>query len=114
MTTPNEIHVKSEHLFWQLGNWKFIVAASSDLFHKDAFLKDFLAFKMDIAQGFIEELESWEEIRNETKCKNAIDNAEFFLEQIQVLIDRVIADQYQEPWQDMEEERTLTDDIQVS
>jgi hypothetical protein len=114
MTTANEIHVKSEHLLQQLVNWKFTAAAYGDLFDKDAFLKEFLDFKMDIAQGFIAELQGWEEIGNETKCKNAIDNSEFFLGQIQVLIDRVIAGQYQETWQDVEEELIFTDDIYAS
>jgi hypothetical protein len=114
MTTPNEVHVKSEHLLQQLVNWKFTAAAYGDLFDKDAFLKEFLAFKMDIAQGFIVELRGWEEIGNEPKCKNAMDNSEFFLGQIQVLIDRVFADQYQETRQDMEEELAFTDYIPVS
>lgn len=115
MTIANEIHVKSENLLKQLENWKFIAAAYSDLFDKDAFLKDFLAFKMDIVQGFIEELQGWEEIGNETKCKNSIENAEFFLGQVQVLLDRVFADQYQKTWQDIiEEERNFIDCIHVS
>jgi hypothetical protein len=68
---------------------------------------------MNMAQGFIEELQAWEETGNETKCKNAIDNSEFFLGQIQVLIDRVFADQYQETWQEMEEARNFTFHIRV-
>ena len=108
MTTANEIHVNSGYLLKQLGNWKCIAAAFCDLFDKDPFQKEFLAFKMDIVQGFIEELQAWEETGNETKCKNAIDNSEFFLGQIQVLIDRVLGVQYQANWEDMEEERNFT------
>ena len=76
-------------------------------------LKEFLAFKMDIARGFIEELQGWEETGNETKCKNAIDNAEFFLGQIQALFDRVFAGRYQEKWREMKEERIYSDHIPV-
>jgi hypothetical protein len=112
--TTNEIHVKSEQLLQQLGNWKFTAAAYGNLFDKDAFLKEFLGFKMDIAQGFIEELQGWEEIGNETKCNNAIDNAEFFLGQIQALFDRKFADQYQETWQDVEDELIFTDYVYMS
>jgi hypothetical protein len=114
MTTANEIGVKSEYLLQQLENWKLVAAAYGDLIEKDAFLKEFLAFKMDLAQGFIEELQGWEEIGNETKCKNAIENAEFFLGQIQVLFDRVYAGQYQEKWRELEEELIFTDYIYVS
>ena len=114
MTTLNEIHSNSDRLLQELEIWKFTVTAYRDILCKDAFLKEFLAFKMDIAQGFILELRGWEEIGNESKCKNAIDNSEFFLGQIQVLIDRVIAGQYQETWQDVEEELIFTDYIYVS
>jgi len=114
MTTANEIRVTSEYLLQQLENWKLIAAAYSDLIEKDAFLKQFLAFKMDIARGFIEELQGWEETGNETKCKNAIDSAEFFLGQIQALFDRVIAGRYQEKWREMEEQYVPTDYIYVS
>ena len=110
----NEVRIKSECLLQQLGNWKLIAAAYGDLIEKDAFLKEFLAFKMDIAQGFIEELQVWEAIGNETKCKKAIENAVFFLGQIQTLFDRVIAGRYQETWRKQEEELIFTDYIHVS
>ena len=114
MTTANEVRIKSECLLQQLENWKLIAAAYGDLVEKDAFLKEFLAFKMNIARGFIEELQGWEEVGNETKCKNAIDNAEFFLGQIQALFDRVIAGRYQETWREMAEQYVSTDYIYVS
>jgi hypothetical protein len=114
LATSNEIHIQSERLLQQLENWKFTVAACGDLFDKDTFLKEFLAFKMDIARGLIAELQGWEELGNETKRKNAIDNSEFFLGQIQVLINRVLADRYQETWQVMEEGLIFTDSIYES
>jgi|SRR6186997_733177 hypothetical protein len=109
----NEVRIKSECLLQQLENWKLIAAAYGDLIEKDAILKEFLAFKIDIARGFIEELQGWEEAGNETKCKNAIDNAESFLGQIQALFDREFAGRYQETWREMEEEYVPTDYIQV-
>jgi hypothetical protein len=113
MSTANEIHVNSEYLLQQLENWKLIAAAYGDLIEKDAVLKEFLAFKIDITQGFIEELQGWEALGNETKCKNAIDSAEFFLGQIQALFDRVFAGRYQEKWREMEEECVSSDYIYV-
>jgi hypothetical protein len=114
MTTANEIHVNSESLLQQLENWKLIAAAYGELIEKDAFLKEFLAFKMDIVKCFIEELQGWEEMGNETKCKNAIDNAQFFLGQIQALFDHVVAGRYQEKWREMEEQYVPNDYIYVS
>ena len=114
MAITNEIRIKSDCLLQELGNWKLVAIAYGDLIDKNTFLKEFLAFKMDLAQGFIEELQGWEEIGNETKCKNAIGNAEFFLGQIQVLFDRVVAGQYQEKWRELEEELIFTDYIYVS
>jgi hypothetical protein len=114
MAGAHEIHIESERLFQELRTWRSAVTSHRYLFDKDAFLKEFLGFKLDIVQGLIEELQGWEETGNETKCQNAIDNSEFFLGQIQVLIDRVFADQYQENWQDIKEERIFTDHIPVS
>lgn len=111
MATANEIHVQSQSLLQELGIWKFTVSRNSDLFKYDSFLKEFLAFKIDMVQGFIEELDSWEKTGNEAKCKNAIGNAEFFLGQIQVLFDSMFADEYSGSSQDMEEEPIFTDYI---
>ena len=114
MAIAHETHIRSESLLQELGMWKFTVTRYNNLFDKNAFLKEFLAFKIDMAQGCVEELQSWERMGNETKCKNAMDNAEFFLGQIQVLFDSMFADQYQETWQDMKEEPIFTDYIHVS
>lgn len=114
MATTNDFHIQSEHLFQELGTWRSTVTSHRELFDKNAFLKDFLGFKMDIVQGWIEELRGWEETGNDTKCKNAIENAESILRQIQVMFDGMSADQPQETWQDMEEERTSADHIPVS
>ena len=114
MTITNEIGIKSDYLLQELGNWKLVAIAYGDIIDNDTFLKQFLAFKMDIAQGFIEELQVWEEIGNEIKCKKAIENAVFFLGQIQTLFDRVIAGRYQETWRKQEEELIFTDYIQVA
>jgi hypothetical protein len=113
MTTLNEIHSNSERLLQEVEIWRFTVTAYRDILCKDAFLKEFLAFKIDIAQGFVEELQAWEETGNEAKCKYAIDNAEFFFGQIQVLFDRMFADQYQEAWPEMKEELIVTDYISM-
>jgi len=114
MALSNEIHNRSECLLQELRNWKLIASAYEDLIDTDTFLKEFLAFKMDIAQGFIEELQGWEEMGNEAKCKNSIEHAVFFLGQIQVLFDRVVAGRYQETWRKLEKETIFADYIYAS
>jgi hypothetical protein len=114
MVTTNDFRIESERLFQELGTWRSTVTSHRDLFDKNAFLKDFLGFKMDIVQGWIEELQVWEETGNDTKCKNAIENADSILRQIQVMFDNMLADQPQETWQDMKRERCSTGSISVS
>lgn len=112
MATTNEVRIKSESLLQELGIWRSIIIPSSNLFDKDLFLRDFLAFKIDIAQGFIEESYKWEKSGNETKRKNAVDNAEVYLGQIQVLFDGMFIDQG--TWPDSGEERNSSYYIDVS
>ena len=103
MATANEIHKKSECLLQEIGVWKSTIAAYTGLFGKDAVTKEFIAFKIDIAEGLIEEYYSWEKLGNESKCKYALDNAEFFLGQIQVLFDSMFIDEHQETRQEIKE-----------
>jgi hypothetical protein len=58
MAKAHEMCIKNECLLQELGIWKFTVTGRSNLFDKNAFLKEFLGFKMDIAEGFIEEFHS--------------------------------------------------------
>ena len=112
MTLINSIHIKSENLRQRLEEWKCIVSANRDVLNKNPFLKEFLAFKMDIAQGYVEELQFWEEVGNQSKCRDAIENAQFFLGQIQVLIDRMLSNQQDEVLDDSHKELSVT--IRVS
>ena len=114
MATTNDVRMKSEQLLQEVGIWRQFVASPHDQFTKDPMLKDFFSFKVDIAQGYIEESQSWEKSGNETKCRNAIDNAELFIEQIQMLFNSMFVDQDQGTWQDMEEERNSPDYVHVS
>jgi hypothetical protein len=112
MTIINSVHFKSENLLQQLEGWKCIVSANRDVLSKDPFLEEFLAFKMDIAQGYLEELQFWEEVGNQNKCQDAIKNTLFFLGQIQVIIDRMLSDQQDEVLNDSQKELNVT--IRVS
>ena len=104
MATSYDGYRLSEQLYQQLGGCKYIVDVNSDRLNQDPFLKDFLAFKIDIAQGYIEELQIWERLGDQRKSRSAIDNAISFLEQIQVLIDRILDDQCEEAWVDFQRE----------
>jgi|WetSurMetagenome_2_1015567.scaffolds.fasta_scaffold259766_1 hypothetical protein len=96
MTTINNIRIESENLLQTLEGLKFFADANSDALNKNPVFLEFVAFKMDIARGFIEELQIWETLENQSKCDYAIENARFFLEQIQVLMDRMLNQQYEE------------------
>ena len=104
MAVSNDIHNRSENLLQQLGCYKFITDINRDALNKDPFLREFLAFKMDVAQGYIEESQIYEKIGDQSKSNSAIENAQFFLEQIQVLIDRMLDDQCEEAWEDFQKE----------
>jgi hypothetical protein len=95
MTTSNEIHIESENLLQKLEGLKLFAHAKSDALNENPVSLEFVAFKMEIAQGFIEELQIWETLENQSKCKYAIENAQFFLEQIQVLMDRTLNQPYE-------------------
>ncbi len=96
MTIINGMHSKSENLLQQLEGWKCIASANRGVLTKNPFLEEFLAFKLDIVQGYIEELQLWEEVANHSKCHDVIEDAQFFLGQIKVLIDRMIYDEQEE------------------
>jgi len=111
MAVSNDFQNKSENLLQQLGGCKFIAEINRDLLNKDPFLKEFLAFKMDVAQGYIAELQIYERLGDQSKCKSAAENALFFLRQIQVLIDRMLDDQCEEAWLDFQKELRFTNHI---
>jgi hypothetical protein len=100
MTITNDVHVDSEHLLQQLGNWRFIADANRHALKKDPFLEEFLAFKVEMVEGLIEELQGWEIVGNQNKCKDAAENAQFFLNQIQVLVDLALDDLCEQAWSD--------------
>jgi hypothetical protein len=108
MSKITSISIKSENLLNELDGWKLIATANKDELNNDPFLKEFLAFKLDITQGFIEELQFWEEVGNDSKCHNAIENAQFFLGQIQILMDRFLSDQQKEVLFDSQKELNVT------
>jgi hypothetical protein len=112
MTKINDVHSSSESLLQQLEGWKCIASAQRDILNQNPFLEEFLAFKLDIAQGYIEELQFWEEVANQSKCQNAIENTQFFLGQVKVLMDRVICGQQKEVLIDSQNELSFT--IRVS
>jgi hypothetical protein len=96
MTTFNGSTNESEILVRQLGDWKSVIEANSDILKKNSFLREFLGFKMDIAQNLIEELQSWEEIGNQSKCDRVSGDIQLFLGQIQVLIERAFSDAWEQ------------------
>ena len=113
MAVSNGIRNKSENLLRQLGGCKFIVDINRDALNKDPFFKEFLAFKIDVAQGYIAELQIYERLGDQSKCKSAIENAQFFLVQIQDFIDRMLDEQCEEAWENFQKELKFTNHVSI-
>jgi hypothetical protein len=111
MTLIDEAHTKSTQLLQQLRGLKFLVDTNKDKLNQDPFFVEFLGFKMDMAQSFIEELQNWEELGNQRKCKDTLDAALFFLGEITVLIDRKFDEHCEEVWFDYQRELGSTDSV---
>jgi len=106
-----DAHAESTQLLQQLRGLKFLVDTNRDEINKDPFFEDFLGFKMDIAQSFIEELRSWEELGNQRKCKDTLDDALFFLGEVNVLIDRKFNEHCEKVWLDYQGELGAPDAV---
>lgn len=104
MASVDEMHINSERFLQELRSWKFLAETCTDAFNKDPFLKELLSFKIDILQGYIDELRGWEKLENPIKCQYAIDQVKFFLGQVQVLIDRALDEHCKEAWLDHQRE----------
>jgi hypothetical protein len=111
MAFIDEAHTKSAQLLQQLRGLKFLAGANKDQLNKDSFFVEFLHFKMDMAQSFIEELQNWEELGNQRKCKDTLDDALFFLGEINVLIDRKFDEHCEEAWLDYQRELGFADSV---
>lgn len=108
MSIINDIHFKSKNLLQRLRGLKFIVDENRDVLNKNSVSLEFLAFKIDIAQNFIDELHLWEELGNQSKCDDVSVHAQFFLEQAQVLMDRLLDEQCEEAWLVFQRELSIT------
>jgi len=104
MIRSNAVPIKSEQLLQQLRGLKFIVDGSRDVLNQNLVLKEFLAFKIDIANNLIEELQLWEKLGTVSKCNSVFDDALFFLEQAWVLMDRMLDEQCEEAWLNFQRE----------
>jgi hypothetical protein len=104
MIHDNAIPIKSEQLLQQLRGLKFIVDGSRDVLNKNLTSKEFLAFKIDIANNLIEELQLWENLGNASKCNSVFDDARFFVEQAWGLMNRMLDEQCEEAWLEFQRE----------
>jgi hypothetical protein len=111
MTLIDDAHTKSTQLLQQLRGLKFLVDTNKDKLNQDPFFVEFLGFKTDMAQSFIEELQNWEELGNQRKCKDTLEDVLFFLGEINALIDRKLDEHCEEAWLDYQRELGFTDSV---
>jgi hypothetical protein len=113
MATINNVHVNSETLIQQLGDLKFIVETNKDVLTQNLVAYEFLGFKVDIANNLIEELLLWEEIGNQSKCISLFNDAQFFLEQVNFLVDRMFEELCAKAWLDSQRELQFVEYITI-
>jgi hypothetical protein len=111
MAVIDETYTKSAQLLQKLRGLKFLADTNRIGLNKDPFFVEFLGFKIDMAQSFIEELQNWEELGNQRKCKDTLDDALFFLGEINVLIDRKFDEHCEEAWLDYQRELGFADSV---
>ncbi len=108
MTTGNEIHIDSKNLLQQLESLQFLADASWSLLNIEPVSREFLAFKIEIARNMIQELEMWEKLHDQRKCNCVIQDAQFFLAQIQAFFDHMLEEQCEAAWRDAQSELRFT------
>jgi|WetSurMetagenome_2_1015567.scaffolds.fasta_scaffold939286_1 hypothetical protein len=108
MAMRNGIHNASDNLIQLLAGLRYMVDANKDILADRPVSNEFLGFKIDIAQNFIDELQLWEDVGNQSKCNEVIENARFFIEQAQVLLDRILDEQCEQAWLDFQRELRFT------
>ncbi len=111
MTFIGGIHNESNQLVQQLAGLRYIVDSHLNLLDADPFSKDFLSFKLDLAQSFVDELQVWKTLGNQSKCDAAVKNANFFLEQTQALLDRILNEYCEKAWLDSQRELAFTSPV---
>jgi hypothetical protein len=90
MASNTSIEFEGEILVMQLESYKLAAHAFRDLIDHNLIEKELLSFKVEIAQGYIDQLEVYEELGDQIKCGYAIDNANHFLEQIKVMLEKIV------------------------
>ena len=90
---------------------KFLAETNRGEINQDTFFEDFLGFKMDMAKSFIEELQNWEELGNQSKCRDTPADALFFLGKINVLIDHKFDEHCEKVWLDYQGELGAPDAV---
>ncbi len=111
MTFMDGRHTESDKLIQQLAGLEYIVDSNSNILNQDPFARDFLAFKMEVAQSFIEESQLWRTMGNQRKCDAAVQNANIFLEQTQTLLDGILNEYCEKAWLDFQRELAFTSPV---
>jgi hypothetical protein len=108
MALMNTINNKSDQLIQQLGGLRYPVDINHCMLNQSPISKEFLIFKLEIAQSLVEELQSWETLGNQSKCDSLMESVQVFLDQAQVLLDMILDKHCEQAWLDSLQELKFT------
>lgn len=75
----------------QLESYQLAAHAFKDLVDHNLIGKKMLSFREEMVKNYIDELEVCEKTGNQIKCGHANDSANYFLEQIRVLLEQIVS-----------------------
>ena len=90
MVSNTSIEFEAEILAMQLDSYKLAADAFRDLVDYNMIEKELLSFRVDIAQGYIDQLKAYGKLGDQRNCGSAIINANYFLEQIKVSLEKIV------------------------
>jgi hypothetical protein len=100
MALMNNISNESDKLVQQLAGLLYLVDINQSILNQNPISKEFLVFKLEIAQSLVEESQIWGTLGNQIKRDSLMKNAQFFLDQAQVLLDLILDRHCKQAWLD--------------
>ena len=88
MVTPNPI--ERERIALKLDTFRFVAEAHIELLQNDPLLREQLNLRMQIVQGYLKELDHWENWGNQVSYNSALDSAKSALMRVKDVIDQIL------------------------
>jgi hypothetical protein len=79
-------------LLEQLDNYKLIIQVNSELLEEDQLLKEQVRYEMGRIESQLDEMNTWENINEQTKYRYSLDEANRILDTLKNLIEQMLGD----------------------